>query len=131
MEAQHEEADVLHEQRDEPEEDARADGDEGVAPHGQHVLLYAYLSKPRRMTDSAMNYQYMYFQLSLHVFEKVLRKSTASESDFSPCQVDDDGCEDESGEEHDCLEAAVPEEGARHAEHQVEAAYRRWKMGRI
>ena len=43
MEAQHEEADVLHEQRDEPEEDARADGDQGVAPHGQHVLLYAYL----------------------------------------------------------------------------------------
>ena len=53
MEAQHEEADVLHEQRDEPEEDARADGDQGVAPHGQHVLLYAYLSQPRRMADSA------------------------------------------------------------------------------
>ena len=52
MEAQHEEADVLHEQRDEPEEDARADGDEGVAPHGQHVLLDAYLSQPRRMADS-------------------------------------------------------------------------------
>ena len=47
---------------------------------------------------------------------------------MSPCQVDDDGCEDESGEEHDGLEAAVSKEGARHAEHQVEAAYRRWKI---
>ena len=55
-----------------------------------------------------------------------MRKSIVSESDSGPCQVDDDGCEDESGEEHDGLEAAVPEEGARHAEHQVEAAYRRW-----
>ena len=68
------------------------------------------------------------FSSILHVIEEVLRKSIVSESDWSPCQVDDDGCEDESGEEHDGLEAAVPEEGARHAEHQVEAAYRRWKM---
>ena len=45
---------------------------------------------------------------------------------FDADEVDDDGGEDESGEEHDGLEAAVPEEGARHAEHEVEPAYRRW-----
>ena len=45
---------------------------------------------------------------------------------FQADQVDDDGGEDESREEHDGLEAAVPEEGARHAEHEVQPAYRRW-----
>ena len=44
---------------------------------------------------------------------------------FDADEIDDDGGEDESGEEHDGLEAAVPEERARHAEHEVEPAYRR------
>ena len=39
-------------------------------------------------------------------------------------EVDDDGAEDESVEEHDRLEASVAEEGAHHPEHEVERAHR-------
>jgi hypothetical protein len=50
VEAEHEEADVLHEEGDEAEEDPGADGNQHVAPHGKHVLLQADLREVTNFT---------------------------------------------------------------------------------
>ena len=41
MEAEHEEPDILHQHRDQPEQQPGGHGDGGVAPLGQHLLLDA------------------------------------------------------------------------------------------
>ncbi len=53
MEAQHKQADVLHEQSDEAEQDSSADGDQGVGPHWQDVFLEANQVNDQGAEDEA------------------------------------------------------------------------------